>query len=141
MSHAMDDMLKEMLIRHEGWRPVAYLDTEGHWTVGVGHNLERPLSEAAILQILEDDVQEAYQDCLHLFPWFKELTINRQRVLVNMCFNLGIRRLLGFTKMLTALEVGAYETAAEEMLDSKWARQTGGRATELANLMRGSVET
>jgi lysozyme len=37
--------------------------------------------------------------------------------------------------MLAALEQGDYETAAKEMLDSKWARQVGDRANRLAKMM------
>ena len=33
-------------------------------------------------------------------------------------------------------EVGDYETAAVEMLDSRWADQVGARATLLAEMMR-----
>ena len=58
-------------------------------------------------------------------------------VIVEMVFNPGRARLLGFVKMLTALERGDYSTAADEMLDSRWHRQVGKRAEEMAERMRG----
>ena len=64
-------------------------------------------------------------------PWWKELGDEKMRVLANMCFNLGITRLLKFRKFLAALEAGDFETAGEEMIDSKWATQVGARATRL----------
>ena len=64
-------------------------------------------------------------------PWWKELSDEKMRVLANMCFNLGITRLLKFRKFLAALEAGDFETAGEEMMDSKWATQVGARATRL----------
>ena len=52
-------------------------------------------------------------------------------------FNLGYDRLSKFKKFLYALKKGLYEDAANEMLDSLWAKQVGNRATQLAALMRG----
>ena len=60
----------------------------------------------------------------------------RQRVLLNMCFNLGSGGLLEFRKSLAAMERGDFETAAREMKASKWATQVGDRADRLAALMR-----
>ena len=59
----------------------------------------------------------------------------RQRVCINMCFNLGLTRLLGFKKFLAAMAAGDWETAGVEMLDSKWSRQVGARSTRLKDLL------
>ena len=126
------------LILHEGSRNRPYPDTNGVLTIGIGHNLNKPLSDRAILQIFHDDLADAKNDCLHAFPFFSELTEARQWVLINMCFNLGLAGLHRFTKFLKALELGDYETAANEMLDSLWAKQVKIRARELAQQMRGS---
>lgn len=133
------ETLEEMLIRHEGLRHAPYIDSVGVQTIGIGHNLHKPLSHAAIMQIFKDDVADAKNDCLHAFPWFAELDETRQWVLINMCFNLGLPRLQGFHKFLLAVERGDYATAATEMLDSLWAKQVKKRAHELAALMQGSV--
>lgn len=134
----MSETLAQMIERHEGCRSTIYVDSVGVETVGVGHNLHKPLTRAAIEQILRDDLNDAINECLHAFPWFADLTEPRQRVLINMCFNMGLKRLLGFKKFLQAVELGDYETAANEMVDSLWSKQVKGRALELANLMRGS---
>ena len=126
------------LILHEGSRNTPYIDSVGVQTIGIGHNLHKPLSERAILQIFQDDVADAKNDCLHAFPFFADLTEARQWVLINMCFNLGLRGLQKFTKFLAAVELGDYETAANEMLDSLWAKQVKVRARDLAQMMRGS---
>lgn len=133
------ETFEDMLIRHEGIRAEPYIDSRGVQTIGIGHNLHKPLSHAAIMQIFRDDLADARNDCLHAFPWFADLDDARQWVLINMCFNLGLPRLQKFYKFLTAVEQGDYETAASEMLDSLWAKQVKGRARELASLMRGSV--
>ena len=133
------ESFEDMLIRHEGDRPTPYIDSLGVQTIGIGHNLHKPLSRAAIMQIFKDDLADAKNDCLHAFPWFADLDEPRQWVLINMCFNLGLPRLQGFYKFLAAVERGDYDTAATEMLDSLWAKQVKGRAKELAALMQGSA--
>ena len=60
----------------------------------------------------------------------------RQLVLMDMAFNMGVPRLCKFVKMWTALEQYDYHKAAEEMLDSRWARQVKTRAIKLANSMQ-----
>ena len=57
-------------------------------------------------------------------------------ILISMCFNLGIHRLLGFSKMIKALLSKDYTTAAIEALDSKWAQQVGQRAKDVAVMIR-----
>lgn len=64
-------------------------------------------------------------------PWWADLCEDHQRVIANMAFNLGINRLLKFKKFLGALQEHDFETAAVEMMDSKWATQVGPRATRL----------
>lgn len=133
------ESFEDMLIRHEGIKDAPYVDSLGVQTIGIGHNLHKPLTHAAIMQIFRDDLADARNDCLHAFPWFADLSEPRQWVLVNMCFNLGLTRLQGFHRFLTAVELGDYDTAATEMLDSLWAKQVKKRAQELAALMQGSV--
>lgn len=50
------ESFEDMLIRHEGMRATPYIDSVGVQTIGIGHNLHKPLSHAAILQIFKDDV-------------------------------------------------------------------------------------
>lgn len=136
-----DAQLKASLVKHEGTMPRPYLDSVGVWTVGIGHNMNRPLSAAAIDQIYLDDVTEAFNECLHAFPWFADLTDTRQRVMVELVFNLGLGRLLGFPKFLVAMNAGNYETAADELLNSKWASQVKStRAHDLASWIWGSID-
>ena len=72
-------------------------------------------------------------------PWWRSLDDNRQRILANMCFNLGYPRLSGFKRFLAALHTGQWETAAVEMMDSKWATQVGDRAKRLRDRMLHSA--
>ena len=136
----MNETLEQMIERHEGRRALPYIDSVGVQTIGVGHNLHVPLCAAAIDAQRDQDIADAKNDCVHAFPWYADLTESRQWVMIDMCFNLGLSRLKGFTKFLKAVELGDYDTAANEMLDSLWAKQVKGRALELAQMMRGSEQ-
>lgn len=129
--------LSAQLTRDEGLRLKAYRDSVDKLTVGVGHNLDdRPISERAAKVILEDDIAEAVGELDRVLPWWRELEEPRQGVLVNMMFNLGAARLLGFRDTLNLLRLHRYDEASEEMLASKWALQVGPRALRLSQQLR-----
>ena len=73
------------------------------------------------------------------FNWYRRLDNVRQDVIIEMIFNLGLPRFLGFKKMIQALREDDYPQAAIEMLDSKWARQVGSRADTLVNIMDNAM--
>jgi len=130
--------LRDMLIRHEGKRHNPYLDSEGIMTIGVGRNLTRKpaISYGEMMMMLDNDLDDAEHDLCYAYPWLvsKDDDVRRD-VLIDMVFNLGICRFKGFKKMIAAFEVDDYEECARQMLDSKWARQVGRRADELAHMM------
>ena len=137
-----DKLLIEELRRDEGVRYSPYLDSVGVKTVGVGHNLEAcplkltyPINDEQVDLILSADLVSVFHDLDGNIGWWRTLSYPRKRVLANMCFNLGITRLLGFRRMLLAVERGHYDQAAREMLQSKWATQVFGRAVRLAEMM------
>ena len=138
-----DSILDSELRRDEGVKRMPYLDTKGILTVGVGHNLAAkpldlayPLTDEQIDQILAADLITTFSALDAHLGWWRTLSYARQRVLVNMCFNLGITRLLAFHHFLDDAQAGEYEAAAQEMLNSLWAKQVGDRANRLAQLMR-----
>lgn len=121
----------------EARRNRIYLDTEGNWTAGVGRNLSsRPFSDDEIDLMLSNDIRIVERDLDRVLPWWRQMSEARQNVLANMCFNLGISRLLKFVKALDFMRANRFDAAAQEMLDSKWAKQVGSRATRLAATMR-----
>ena len=125
--------LLEQLIRDEGARFFPYIDSVGKISIGIGRNLtDVGISKDEALQMLTNDVKVATDDLEKALPWAQGLDEVRHAALVNMTFNMGIGRLCGFTKFLTALEAGDYKTARNEMLDSQWAKQVGRRAQRLA---------
>lgn len=131
-----DPLLLDDLERDEGLRLKPYRDTVGKLTIGCGRNLDDVgISEAEARVLLANDVARVYLELDANLPWWREMTTTRQRVLANMCFNMGIGGLLTFANTLAAMHAGNYTGAAAKMLDSKWARQVGARAQRLAAMM------
>ncbi len=129
--------LLEQLLLHEGLRLKPYKDTVGELTIGVGRALHKKgLSKEEALYLLQNDIDEATALCRKHLPVFSRLNETRQRVLIDMAFNLGLGGLMGFKTMLAALERGDFEAASVAMLESKWAEQVGRRAYRLAQWMR-----
>ncbi|WP_321940070.1 glycoside hydrolase family protein [Paraburkholderia sp. J8-2] len=140
-------LLTVELKRDEGVRRVPYKDTKGIDTVAVGHNLQAkplpnavyPLTDAAIDSILYADLCDVFSDLDSHLPWWQDLNDVRQRVLANMCFNLGITKLGGFMNTLAAMRQGRWADASAGMLNSAWASQVGDRAKRLAQMMKTGV--
>lgn len=135
------EKLRQQLIKHEGIRLSAYQDSLGFWTIGVGRLIDArrgggiTREEAAYL--LSSDINRAVRGLEARYPaWYPSLDPVRQAVLTNMAFNLGLSRLAGFRNTLALVASGEYAKAADAMLQSKWSRQVGQRAVELAQQMR-----
>lgn len=125
----------ELIKKHEGLRLKPYKCSAGKLTIGYGRNLDdNGISASEAEALLFNDMQRCYAECVK-FSFWNKLNEARQSVLLDMCYNLGINRMKKFKKMLSALEIGAYHRAAKEMLDSTWAKQVKGRATELSQIM------
>lgn len=131
------DKIKELLTLHEAKRKKMYKCSQGYNTIGIGHNLDtNPISDRAIDVIFEDDLNDVISSLDKNLPWWRTLSENRQHVLIDMCFNLGIDGLLGFKNTLKCVQEGRYEDAAKGMGASLWATQVGSRATRLISMMR-----
>lgn len=130
----------------EGCRTVAYQDTLGIWTVGVGH-AHVPEGTVWTQQECDDQLDTDIAKAEALLdanaPWWKDLNDPRQDVMVNLCFNMGwgdgSSGLSSFKNTLKFIEDGDYASAATGLLKSKWATQVHSRATRLASQMQTGV--
>ena len=131
-------LLRSQIERHEGLRLKPYLDTATppRLTIGYGRNLDDVgITREEADYMLAGDIDRVERE-LDTIDEYVALDRIRQTVIANMAFNLGFNGLLQFKRMWAAIGRCDYEKAAEEMLKSKWARQVGNRATELAEIMR-----
>lgn len=143
------------LILHEGLRLKPYYCTAGRQTIGIGRNLddnplnteekrvcgdwEHGITREMAYYLCRNDIDRCVKECKNNIPFYEVLDSERQYALLDMCFNLGIKRLLGFKKMLAALGVGNWEEASRQCLDSKYARDVGIRAKRIAEVFRIGV--
>ena len=124
--------------RDEGLRLKPYICTAGKLTIGYGRNIEdRGVTEEEAEYLLSNDLLLVTKQLRSKIDYFDDLPQNVQEALINMCFNLGITRLMKFKRMFKALEIGNYERAATESLSSRWARQVGARADRIAKKIKG----
>lgn len=132
--------VRETLIRHEGLRLKPYRCSAGKLTIGVGRNLEDTgITELEAHWLLMNDITRVGDELLSALPWISKLDDVRQEVLCNMAFNLGTPGLLKFKRTLLAVQYGEYEAASRYMLESKWAKQVGARASELSQAMKTGI--
>lgn len=126
----------EQLKIDEGYRARLYKCSAGVNTIGYGHNCEdADISKITASHILSSDVASTIADC-ERFDWFYPLDSIRKEVIINMVFNLGFNGVSKFKKMIAAIKEGEFETASDEMKDSRWYVQVGSRAERLCREMR-----
>lgn len=141
----------DLLRVHEGWRENTYRCTSGKLTVGYGHNIDAnglpawatlPLSKEAGDRLLLEDLGDVERSLRTQWPQVDSLDNVRYACLVDMAFNMGVGKvggsagLMGFKNTLRFIEAGEYIKAAENMMQSKWYRQTGTRARRIVAMMR-----
>lgn len=126
---------------HEGERLKPYRCTAGKLTIGIGRNLDdRGITREEAAFLLENDIKQGEAELLRALPWVATLDEVRQRVLLDMVFNMGIAGVLAFKNTLATIQAGDYQRAASMMLDSKWAKQVGARAERLSRMMATGME-
>ena len=140
----MERLLKSVK-QHEGFRNKVYLDSLGKRTVGVGHLCvedfwedNKEYEEKFLLTILEHDLKSAIKSAEELCSDCPDLDDLAKETIVEMIFQLGKTGVSKFKNMWKALKHDPpnYEQASIEMLDSRWADQTPGRAKEMSEHMR-----
>ncbi|HZK18560.1 MAG TPA: glycoside hydrolase family protein [Clostridia bacterium] len=155
--------LKDQLILHERIKLKPYKCSANKWTIGVGRNLEAVglsreeqakifglsgfsklevidilldygITKEEALYLLDNDIEKCTAD-VKQFSFFESLNPVRQKIIIDMRLNLGLAGLMGFKRMLGALEAEDYVKAAEEMKNSKWYWEVGNRSRRLVKMM------
>lgn len=125
--------LVENIKESEGFRGMPYDDTEGYPTIGYGTKL--PLSEKEAELLLEHRL-DGFKKELHVKLPHLNIPPEAWDVVYEMAYQLGVPRFMKFQKMITALVGNNYELAADEGMDSLWAKQTPNRAKKLMDRLR-----
>ena len=139
MKFDMDKMI-EQLVDHEGLELHPYEDSLGILTIGVGRNLEeRGISEDEAFYLLGNDIEIIWDELIKHHRIVEDLDDQRQMILLDMAFNMGVPRLGKFKKMWAAIEDGDMIEASKQALDSRWADQVGRRAERLAERLTSGL--
>tara|TARA_R110000764_G_scaffold105940_1_gene191638 strand:- start:56 stop:502 length:447 start_codon:yes stop_codon:yes gene_type:complete len=143
----MLEELADMLTADEGLRLKVYDDHNGdpikkgytviaQPTLGVGRELSMfGITEDEARYLLINDINRVLKEA-KAFEWWKLLNKPRKICVANMLFNLGLTRFNKFKKFQAALNTESWSIAADEMMDSKWAKQVKTRAQRLEKIMR-----
>ena len=143
----MIEQLREELMADEGCVMRVYEDHLGLKTVGIGHLCRKsdpeyemkvgdPVSEERVMELFDQDMSWTFRDCIRLLPKYNDLPDEVRLIVANMMFNLGSKRLSGFQRLLAAVEREDWNSAADEMYDSRWREQLPERSGRLIERMR-----
>lgn len=136
------DKLREELIRDEGVKFEIYNDHLGYPTFGIGHLVTEAdeengqpvgtaVTEDRCWEVFDADVELFVEEVKKVYPHIETYPDTAQRVLINMCFNMGAPRLGKFQNMKKAIDEGNWKQAAIEGRDSRWHKQVPNRAERL----------
>lgn len=140
------------LVFHEGMVLHLYKDTLGFKTIGVGRcidknpltpeekkacgDLSQGITKNAAYMLLRNDITRCEEELRKYIPFYKELPVERQYALLDICFQQGIQGLLKYKKMLNCLKNKDYKGAAFECLNSNYHKQTPARCERIAKLIK-----
>lgn len=131
------ERITEQLKMDEGYRKFPYKCTADKLTIGYGRNLEDVgISINGASYLLSYDLKMIFFRVSHCFNWFLNLSDVRQEVVINMIYQLGSSGFFKFKNTIKLIEEGNYLFASDEMLNSKWAKQTPKRAKRLSYAMK-----
>ena len=135
-------LLKNKIKRNEGFRSEPYLDSLGHQTIGYGHLITKKekkvfqskFSKKFLSNLFNKDFKIALKAYKKNFN-YKKHSKDTKEVLIEMIFQLGIKKQKKFVKMNKHIQNNNMFLAALEMKNSLWYKQTPKRVDGLINLL------
>lgn len=140
MTAADYELLRQSVMRHEGFSATPAPDTNGTLVIGYGRNLMLdPLQKVEASYLLDHGLGERLAALPAAWPTFTSCDGPRQRALAELSYQLGVGGVLLFPKMLHAIAIRDFQGAAREVLNSQLAKDTPARAADYAALLRETV--
>ena len=149
-----DDVCIQRLCINEGLKNEPYRCPAGKLTTGIGRNLDdnplsteekafighngrtKPITNEQAFYLCRNDLKRIRKELDLYFPWWRDLDVERQFVMIDLVFNMGPATLQTFQKTLSSIANGYYIKAGEQLLQSKYARQVGIRAERNAYCLK-----
>jgi len=135
------EQASELIKKHEGFSNTCYKCPAGFDTIGYGRLCDQKFKDSGLTRaegeyLLANDLTKTDKELNKNFSWYEHLDVNRKAAMIDLAYNMGITRLLGFKKTLSLLAEKKYEKAAIELLDSKYAADVGRRAVTISNIIK-----
>lgn len=124
--------LRAELALDEGNKAFPYTDSRGFLSIGIGRNLTGVgLAADEVNYLFANDVGESCASLDAYVPWWRDLPAQQQRVMINLCFNMGWKTFSEFKQFLAAMQAQSWAAAAAQLADSLWYRQVGTRGPRM----------
>ena len=140
---ATPNNILDQIKRDEEVIPYANGDEDGFLQIGYGKSIDKRkggrLSDAAIEYILKEDIDNCSRDLMIAFPWTSRLDEVRRGALLNMLFNMKMDRLRSLSKFMTCMRNNDFNSAAEELLKTKWGKELEPRAIRLSRQIKTGI--
>lgn len=146
--------LVEIIKSEEGFRDKIYQCTAGVDTIGYGFNVKylssdeielnggvvEPMSREVAEKILHKKLKKLIKSVDEAHPWVDTLPGVVKIGIYDMVYQLGLKSFGGFTNTIKHLKNHDYDKAKENIMNSRWAKQTPKRAGNMcARLIRASL--
>jgi lysozyme len=133
--------LKEQIAHHEGYEPRVYKCSNGFDTIGYGFAIKDLYMDKEVADLILDKKIKGILASIKANEdwdsWFWDKPKHIKEVLINMIFQIGFSGVRKFRKTIQYIKDDNFLVAAEEMLDSKWARSDSpNRAKELSDIVK-----
>ena len=126
--------LIERIASNEGFRSKPYRCSNNVLTFGHGLTW---LTEEESLVILSNRISDLHIRLGQNFDWYDNLPPEIKSVVVECTFQMGVNGFSKFKKAIACMKEKDWKGAADEMLDSKWAKSDSpNRAKRLADIVR-----
>lgn len=122
-------IIKDRLIDFEAMVLQPYKCASGFLSLGVGRNLDaNGISEEEALYLLSNDIDAVIDTLDRHWKVWRSFPTPAKYVCIDLVFNMGINAWMSFRKTRAYMELGQWEEASKELLNSKYASQVGRRA-------------
>ena len=139
-----EHVILNRFIESEGYRLQSYNDTQGFWTIGIGHKLGKgdnyknlKITSEEAIEYFWDDFDVAVLNAWRHFPSLDIHPLHVEFAIVEMCFILGYTGFRRFKRTIAYINNKNYSAAATEIYDSLWATQAPNRVRSVSNLFLG----
>lgn len=134
------EKVRRKVCAEEGFSDVMYRCPADYWTLGYGFNLESQKMPQHIADSWLDHIVDGLEAQLNNYTFYADLDDNRKVIIIDMAYQMGVHGVMKFGNMIAAIRTKDWDKAADEMLDSRWARQTPNRARRNSQVMRAGNE-